>query len=81
LAARDLIVKYSMKSAIRAAFPSFTPNRWYSLPRFVASDSGARRKILRLTVARRRRLFTVFPCAESPVIVDGDAQKMSERRC
>jgi hypothetical protein len=28
-------------------------------------------KILRLTVARRRRLFTVFPCAESLVIVDG----------
>jgi len=25
----------------------------------------------RLTVARRRRFFTVFPCAESPVIVDG----------
>jgi len=25
----------------------------------------------RLTVARRRRFFTVFPCAESLVIVDG----------
>jgi hypothetical protein len=28
-------------------------------------------KLLRLTVARRRRIFTVFPCAESRVIVDG----------
>ena len=28
-------------------------------------------KIFRLTVARRRRLFTVFPCTESRVIVDG----------
>src|ERR1700730_10449153 len=27
--------------------------------------------LLRLTVARRRRFFTVFPCAESRVIVDG----------
>src|SRR6202795_1797539 len=32
----------------------------------------ARAENFRLTVARRRRLFTVFPCAESPVIVDGD---------
>jgi hypothetical protein len=28
---------------------------------------------IRLTVARRRRIFTVFPYAESPVIVDGDS--------
>jgi len=33
-----------MKSGISAAFPSFTPNRGHSVPRFVASDSGARRK-------------------------------------
>jgi hypothetical protein len=34
-------------------------------------DSDARLLLHRLTVARRRRLFTVFPCAESRVIVDG----------
>jgi hypothetical protein len=33
----------------------------------------------RLTVARRRRFFTVFPCAESLVIVDG-AVKFHARR-
>ena len=37
--------------------------------RFAAGDSGVLQKFLRLTVARRRRLFTVFPCAESPMIV------------
>ena len=35
-------------------------------------ETVARAENFRLTVARRRRLFTVFPCAESPVIVDGD---------
>ena len=33
-----------------------------------------RRTFLRLTVARRRRILTVFPCAESLVIVDGAAR-------
>jgi len=33
-----------MKSGISAAFPSFTPSHWHSVPRFVDSDSGARQK-------------------------------------
>ena len=37
----------------------------------------ARAENFRLTVARRRRLFTVFPCAESLVIVDGAAKSLS----
>ena len=36
-------------------------------------------KILRFTVARRRRIFTVFPCAESRLIVDGPASSASRR--
>jgi|HubBroStandDraft_4_1064222.scaffolds.fasta_scaffold36156_2 hypothetical protein len=36
-----------------------------------ALQTVVRAENFRLTVARRRRSFTVFPCAESLVIVDG----------
>src|ERR1700722_5479985 len=41
--------------------------------RFVAQTVASPEKKCRLTVARRRRLFTVFPCAEFRVIVNGVA--------
>src|SRR3984957_10342319 len=41
--------------------------------RFVAQTVASPEKLCRLTVARRRRLFTVFPCAEFRVIVNGAA--------
>lgn len=60
-----------MESGLRRGLPIPATN-----PKaFAARASGTRPKFLRLTVARRRRLFTVFPCAESPLIVDG-AQKL-----
>ncbi len=40
----------------------------------------ARAENFRLTVARRRRLLTVFPCAESLVIVDGAANHSAPRK-
>jgi hypothetical protein len=58
-----------------AAFPS--PHR---IGKDSMTGSVARTdNLLRLTVARRRRHFTVFPCAESRVIVDG-ALCWTERR-
>ena len=53
------------RAGLSAAFPSCIELD-SSLPRTVAYAEK-----FRLTVARRRRLFTVFPCAESRVIVDG----------
>jgi hypothetical protein len=41
----------------------------------------ARAENSRLTVARRRRLFTVFPCAESRVIVDGALHPLQLAAC
>jgi hypothetical protein len=53
------------RAGLSAAFPSCIELEG-SLPRTVAYAEK-----FRFTVARRRRLFTVFPCAESRVIVDG----------
>src|SRR5208282_6879395 len=65
-----------MESGLRRGLPIPATN-----PKaFAARASGTRPKLLRLTVARRRRLFTVFPCAESPVIVDG-APRRADAAC
>jgi hypothetical protein len=42
-------------------------------------ETVARARTFRLTVARRRRLFTVFPCTESRVIVDGEPNFLARR--
>jgi hypothetical protein len=60
-----------------AAFPSPHHSRKCLKSESESADSDARYKLLRLTVARRRRIFTVFPCAESLVEVSGQASQAS----
>jgi hypothetical protein len=58
-----------MKSRQQRGLPIFHSE---SLAFRVSSlQTVVRAEKFRLTVARRRRFFTVFPCAESLVIVDG----------
>jgi hypothetical protein len=61
-----------MKSRQQRGLPIFHPKS----PGLRDSEfqTVVRAEKFRLTVARRRRFFTVFPCAESLVIVDGAAR-------
>jgi hypothetical protein len=59
-----------VEDAVTSARPSHRESRT-AIACSSKPTTVARAENFRLTVARRRRLFTVFPCAESRVIVDG----------
>jgi hypothetical protein len=73
----NLIEPSSMTLNISAAFPSQVE---IAIPHDSKRTTVTRAENVRLTVARRRRFFTVFPCAESPVIVDGGHASSAARR-
>src|SRR5215469_929352 len=62
---RPIVSGYRQRRSVGATFPSCSAREFRARKTVVAP------KEFRLTVARRRRLFTVFPCAESRVKVDG----------